>query len=385
MTVAYLAPQGTFTHQAARERFGESAAVSRLADDRRRLRGRRARPRAVRRGARWRTPPTAPSTSRSIAWSRPSCRSAASWRWTSPSTCCRGRGTSARSSACCRIPRGSASAATGWPRTCRDVPVEETTSTAGAAELAATDALGRRHRLRAGRAASTACPCCAPRIEDNRQNSTRFLVIGRQPAGPSGGRDKTSILFAMRNEPGALHKILEPLARLGINLTKIESRPAQARADVGIRDVRRSRGPPRDAARWPHALSGDGAAHPVPQGARVVPGGLRRAHAHAVGVAGQRTHPGDRALRARQAHRGARARARDPRRHQARVEREPAGALRRVQKAIDRGAAPAQPLSGRQRLLSAPGAGQEARGVDRPGRARQRLQRADRADRAHAS
>ena len=64
------------------------------------------------------------------------------------------------------------------------------------------------------------------RIEDNPQNSTRFLVIGRRPVGPTG-RDKTSILFAMRNEPGSLYRILEPLARAKINLTKIESRPAR--------------------------------------------------------------------------------------------------------------------------------------------------------------
>ena len=71
-------------------------------------------------------------------------------------------------------------------------------------------------------------PTLRARIEDNRNNSTRFLVIGRRPAGPTG-RDKTSILFAMPNTSGALHSILEPFARRGLNLTKIESRPARQR------------------------------------------------------------------------------------------------------------------------------------------------------------
>jgi chorismate mutase/prephenate dehydratase len=72
-------------------------------------------------------------------------------------------------------------------------------------------------------------PILRARIEDNRHNATRFLVIGRQTIGPSG-HDKTSILFAMRNEPGALYRILEPFVQSGINLTKIESRPAKSRA-----------------------------------------------------------------------------------------------------------------------------------------------------------
>ena len=118
----------------------------------------------------------------------------------------------------------------GWLATnMRDVPVEETTSTAAAAELAATDAtVAAIASDLAGRLYNV--PVLRPHIEDNRQNTTRFLVLGRQAAGPSGGRDKTSIVFAMPNAPGALYRILEPLAREAINLTKIESRPARRAA-----------------------------------------------------------------------------------------------------------------------------------------------------------
>jgi chorismate mutase/prephenate dehydratase len=106
-----------------------------------------------------------------------------------------------------------------------DVPLEETASTAGAAELAATDP---RVAAIASELAGQlyGVPILRRRIEDNPHNVTRFLVLGRRPSGPSG-RDKTSILFAMPNQPGALYRILEPFARTGLNLTKIESRPAK--------------------------------------------------------------------------------------------------------------------------------------------------------------
>jgi chorismate mutase/prephenate dehydratase len=106
-----------------------------------------------------------------------------------------------------------------------EVPLEETASTAGAAEVAAADpGVAAIASELAGRLYGV--PILRRRIEDNRQNTTRFLVIGRRPGGPSG-RDKTSILFAMPNQPGALYRILEPFARSGLNLTKIESRPAK--------------------------------------------------------------------------------------------------------------------------------------------------------------
>jgi chorismate mutase / prephenate dehydratase len=71
-------------------------------------------------------------------------------------------------------------------------------------------------------------PIMRQRIEDNPSNSTRFLVIGRRPAPPTG-HDKTSILFSMKNEPGVLYSILAPFAQRRLNLTKIESRPTKRR------------------------------------------------------------------------------------------------------------------------------------------------------------
>ncbi len=63
-------------------------------------------------------------------------------------------------------------------------------------------------------------------IEDRADNTTRFVVIGRELFAPSG-RDKTSLLVAAGDRPGTLFKLLEPLARRGVNMTKIESRPSR--------------------------------------------------------------------------------------------------------------------------------------------------------------
>jgi chorismate mutase/prephenate dehydratase len=66
-------------------------------------------------------------------------------------------------------------------------------------------------------------------IEDNIHNFTRFFVIGRQPAKPCG-KDKTSLLCAIKDRPGGLYALLLPMAQSGINLTRIESRPSRKRA-----------------------------------------------------------------------------------------------------------------------------------------------------------
>jgi chorismate mutase/prephenate dehydratase len=64
----------------------------------------------------------------------------------------------------------------------------------------------------------------AEAIEDSPLNTTRFFVIGRGHSTATG-KDKTSILFATSHVPGALHQILGPFAREGVNLTRIESYP----------------------------------------------------------------------------------------------------------------------------------------------------------------
>lgn len=67
----------------------------------------------------------------------------------------------------------------------------------------------------------------AQNIEDDARNTTRFLVLGKQQVAPSG-RDKTSLVLSASNRPGAVHALLAPLARHGVSMTKLESRPARS-------------------------------------------------------------------------------------------------------------------------------------------------------------
>jgi chorismate mutase/prephenate dehydratase len=66
----------------------------------------------------------------------------------------------------------------------------------------------------------------AEHIEDYPDNTTRFLVVGREEVPPSG-RDKTSIIVSSRNKPGALFNLLDPFRRAGVSLTRIDTRPSR--------------------------------------------------------------------------------------------------------------------------------------------------------------
>ncbi|HPN66366.1 MAG TPA: prephenate dehydratase [Candidatus Omnitrophota bacterium] len=108
------------------------------------------------------------------------------------------------------------------------VEVIEVTSTTKAAEMAV------KEKGAAAIGSSLAAECyglnmLARSIEDSPHNMTRFLVIGRFENGPTG-KDKTSIMYAVKDRVGALHDMLVPFKKNRINLTKIESRPSKRRA-----------------------------------------------------------------------------------------------------------------------------------------------------------
>ncbi len=65
--------------------------------------------------------------------------------------------------------------------------------------------------------------------DNNAHNITRFLVLSRADAGPTG-RDRTSLVFSIKDKVGALHAMLTPFYKNKINLTKIESRPSKKKA-----------------------------------------------------------------------------------------------------------------------------------------------------------
>jgi chorismate mutase/prephenate dehydratase len=97
-------------------------------------------------------------------------------------------------------------------------------STAEAARLAslddsaaaiASEAAAERYEL----------PILQAAMQDGSRNATRFLVLGRESPEPTG-EDKTSLVIARENRPGGLAGLLAPLARYGLNMTRLESRPS---------------------------------------------------------------------------------------------------------------------------------------------------------------
>jgi chorismate mutase/prephenate dehydratase len=116
----------------------------------------------------------------------------------------------------------------GWmKRNLRRVEIREVSSTSLAARLAAEEkgsaAIGNK-----ASAADNGLFVLAENIQDSGANTTRFLVIGKEKTPPTG-RDKTSIVFAVRHEPGSLADAIAPFAQRKINMMRIESRPIRTR------------------------------------------------------------------------------------------------------------------------------------------------------------
>lgn len=109
-----------------------------------------------------------------------------------------------------------------------DAEIIETSSNARSAELAA------KEKNSAAIAGSLAAERYGLRIletdiQDNSANATRFLVLGRKCSPPTG-KDRTSLMLSISHEVGALHQALAPFRRFKLNMTKIESRPSKRKA-----------------------------------------------------------------------------------------------------------------------------------------------------------
>ena len=114
-------------------------------------------------------------------------------------------------------------------RTLTGVEIMATYDTAGSAKLVADEHLEDAAAIASARAGEVfGLTPLASAIQDFQDNLTRFLVIGRRPFNDSVA-DKTSIVFSLPNEPGALFKALSAFALRGIDLTKLESRPIPGR------------------------------------------------------------------------------------------------------------------------------------------------------------
>lgn len=127
----------------------------------------------------------------------------------------------------CSHPMGLAQAA-AWLR--HELPravLEEVQSTAEAARRAAKEP----HVAAVGSELAAevyGLNVLARNLQNARTNATRFIVLGRSWAGPTG-KDKTSVVFSVKDRPGVLKDALSAFAQEGINLTRIESRPSRRR------------------------------------------------------------------------------------------------------------------------------------------------------------
>jgi chorismate mutase/prephenate dehydratase len=109
-----------------------------------------------------------------------------------------------------------------------NIPVVDVASTAVAAQIVSEDYTAAA--ISSELAASMYdLKIVQERIEDQISNFTRFLVIGKKLTEMSGD-DKTSLVFSVKDEVGILYRMLEPFAKRGINLSKIESRPLKKKA-----------------------------------------------------------------------------------------------------------------------------------------------------------
>jgi chorismate mutase/prephenate dehydratase len=226
MTIAYLGPEATFTHQAAIRRFGASlryVSLKTIADVFAEVSKRRAEYGVV---------PVENSTEGVVTHTLDmfvdSDLKIVAQIVLPVQQCLMSRGRREQIRRLYAHPQSLAQCR-GWVQNnLPHVEIIETSSNARSAERAAeeVDAAAIAGALAAER---YGLQIIEYDIQDNSANATRFLVLGRQCPPPTG-HDRTSIMLSLIDEVGALHRALAPLRRSKINMTKIESRPSKRKA-----------------------------------------------------------------------------------------------------------------------------------------------------------
>ena len=226
LTIAYLGPEATWSHQAAREKFGASvhyAAQANIAEVFN----------AVTRGtADYGVVPIENSTEGAVNYTLDQFVD-------SELKVCAQFSLRIENNLIAKIPRAEIRKVYSHPQVfgqCRQwlrnnlpgVDLIEAASTTHAAELAARDP---HAAAIAGRMSAEVygLEILETAVQDSPNNTTRFLVIGHNTCPPTG-EDKTSLMFCVQDKPGALFSALEPFKRLRLNMSKIESRPSKRKA-----------------------------------------------------------------------------------------------------------------------------------------------------------
>ncbi len=226
LTIAYLGPAATFTHQAALQRFGTSVRYTphkTIAD---------VFSEVAKRHADFGVVPVENSTEGVVThtldlFMDSELRIVA--QIVMPiSQCLLARGPRSRIRRLYIHPQSLAQCREWLRRNLPDVEIIETASNARSAELAAREP-GAAAVAGLLAAEQYGLPVLEHNIQDNADNATRFLVLGRQCSAPTG-HDRTSLMFCVADRPGALHGAIAPFRKYRINMTKIESRPSKRKA-----------------------------------------------------------------------------------------------------------------------------------------------------------
>ena len=225
MTIAYLGPEATFTHQAAIQRFGSSllyAAQKTIADVFNEVAKGRADYGVV---------PVENSTEGVVTHTLDmfvdSDLKIVSQIVLPISHCLVSKSRRDRIKKLYVHPQSLAQCRTWVHKNLGGAEIVETSSNARSAELAAME---KHSAAIAGLLAAEkyGVPVLEHDIQDNAANATRFLVLGRK-CSPATGHDRTSLMFSIADEVGALHRALAPFRKYRLNMTKIESRPSKRR------------------------------------------------------------------------------------------------------------------------------------------------------------